>query len=174
MLTKIEEQFLRHILGIPTLSRDEFAVVNRAMYAMFDVDSRWRAFTDAANLMFKRQTIPDDLRNCCPLWIQFLEIHFDELQDLKYSHDPNGYQSSDLIKINEEAPCQFCSRLTDRKKRIFRSEEDAVNFARHVSEKYGSENQVPYKCPDGHGWHLTSKGHILVINPKRGPTARNT
>ena len=174
MLTKIEEQFLRHILGIPTLSREEFVVVNKAMYATFDVNYRWRAFTDAANLMFKTQTIPDELRNSCPLWIEFLEMHFEELQDLKYVHDPMGYRTSYLIKVNDEAPCQFCSRLSDRSKKLFRSEEDAVNFASHVSEKYGSENQVPYKCPDGHGWHLTSKGHILVMNPRRKPTSKDT
>ena len=167
MLTETEDKFLRHILGIDTLSRDEFYAVNKSLRAEIDLTYRWRAVSDAVRRLFKEEVISEELRIRCPDWISFAENHFSEIQHLREEHDPLGYARSYLRKVNSEAACQFCSGYSDRKKKLFKSQDEAIRFTSYVTANHGHEKQYPYKCPDGNGWHLTSTGHVLVWHPER-------
>lgn len=167
---QVEIDFLKHILGIAPLSRDEFNLIRRGMEQIYDLERHWRLFHSLLPTICSKDLLTDDEQAQFSSWISFTQENASKIRYFLDPTDPMGYMLTYLRKVNAEAPCQFCSSLGDRKKRLFKTESDARNFAKRMVSEYGRKSQSPYKCNDGNGWHLTSSGHYLVMKPRRQGT----
>ena len=164
MISETEKRFLRHIFLIESLSRKDFDEVYKELFADRKFEGKWRAVIRAVRLLWEETAIPDEIRNTCPEWMTFVDENIKSIQRIRDTNDPMGYAYEYIIKRDSESPCKFCSGLKENPKRLFKTAQEATQFAQMGSVLYGFKKQVTYKCPDGKGWHLTSRGHFLVLS----------
>jgi hypothetical protein len=169
-MDETETAFLEHVFGIRPLNREDFGAVYAAMHVKYAIEKRWRDFRVVlTSIESGNKTNEEDLKNFSD-WVEFFELNRYKVTRVLGPEDPLGLMHSYLVKTNSEAPCQFCSGLVERRKRLFKSRTEATAFAQHVYETYGEKMQSPYECSDGNGWHLTSKSHHLSMRPGRKRT----